>query len=85
MNEVISTLGLPLPDPKSFKKSMKAFIKPQLHHSHSSLDDLINEKDASPVTVSLYKLLLRAEKSRRLSDSDYFRFQIQNMYKELYG
>jgi hypothetical protein len=85
MNDVIHTLDLPFPDSTSFQESMNAFINPQLQHSHSSLDDLQKEKDASNVTVSLYKLLLRAEKSPGLLDSDYFRFQIQSMYKELYG
>lgn len=83
--EVCTWMGLETSSLEEVQKSLKSFVNPDLQHSKSSVEDLINEKDTTSVIATLYQLILKAEKEPVLLNDVKFNRKIQEIYKELYG
>lgn len=82
MKNAALLIDVPWPeDVASYKSKMTSFIRPDLQHSQSTLDDILNDEEVPDYVKKTYDLMLQANENKSFLYSQPFKDKVRTYYQ----
>lgn len=83
LRNIATVCNIPWPeDEVKFKNEIAKFLKPDLRHSHSKLEDLQGNNQVPSSMISIYRYSMEAEKSPNILQLDEFKKKIIRLFQD---